>query len=665
MTENDAEWLGDLADADVALLEKAPGGALSETGRQAATEASLSLLGVYFSRGDQELVQRPAIAVSDEDQQLDALRAGLRLRVGIAAGRRLGDLLDAIVKRPTFRYELRTAEHAGSLSGALDITRWVTRPRGEQDVSFPVLEVRRGLITPENVLAAYAVRWLLDELRTSLAASLATTDVIEYQAVRQLRERLTRAVQVPALAGCVRSAAAIRTRGAAKRLVSDVKRRLRRREIANARPYEALARWIDTCLGGKPAVSAGEVDLALYGDRFDHKLFELWCLGAISRGLAAALQVPEPTVHPGWRVSAPAYTFNAFSGRIEIYFQRAVRAVDERHAARWRKDSGRRLGGIPDIVVRARPTIGDVHLAIIDPKLRQRDRLPAEEIYKVLGYLQNFSVTPPVGAVLIYTTSNHAAVPDVFHDHSGGTLLSVALNPSAPAAVTAETLDVVIRTLLGLIGHRLPEETPGQSAEAAETDDEHSERVIGNVRASVESWGRAHLGKIAPSMERIETLIGGPRWRSLDGDVQIMMATADLIGHQLDPVADFSGPVIGMCAAVENVIHTNVIAPAVEDNPARQRQTRTFGAVLDAIEVATRSGGSQLHRDIRGHLASRGVDFDRVLMLIPLWRRLNIRYRVPAAHRQVLSKADWQHLYRMILGSENLFLQTFDCLQGP
>jgi len=59
---------------------------------------------------------------------------------------------------------------------------------------------------------------------------------------------------------------------------------------------------------------------------------------------------------------------------------------------------------------------------------------------------------------------------------------------------------------------------------------------------------------------------------------------------------------------------------------------------------------------------SSGVDLNEVLKLIPLWRRLNIRYRVPAAHREVLSKADWQQLYRMILGTDNLFLQTFDTL---
>ena len=231
MTADITEWLDEPADTDIALLESAPGGALSEAGRQAAIEASLSLLGVYFASGDQRLVERAAIGSAINDRELDALRAGLRLRVAIAAGRRLASLLDDIAERPTFRYELHTTEQVGALRGTLDINRWVTRPKGNQELSFPVLEVQRGLGTPENVLAAYAVTWLLRELRTSLGASLATKGAVEYRVVRQLRDRLIRARQLPALAACIPAAAAIRTKRAAEYLISQVKRRLRRRDI--------------------------------------------------------------------------------------------------------------------------------------------------------------------------------------------------------------------------------------------------------------------------------------------------------------------------------------------------------------------------------------------------------------------------------------------------
>lgn len=662
MTATDVEWLGEHPATDAALVDEAPGGALSDAGRQAAVEASLSILGLYFSGGEQELADRAAISRSDADLELEALRAGLRLRVALAAARRLLGLLHAVAGRPTFRYELRSTEHIGTLSGALDVNRWATRPRGgDQDVTFPVIQVTRGSRTPENTLAAYAASWLIRELRSSLQASLASRDHVEFAGVRQARQRLERVLGVPAFANCRADAEAIRTHAATIRLVSHVQRRLRRREVANPGPYRALVGWMEACLSGAPVVDPGEVDLAVYGTRFDNKLYELWCLGAIGRAVAAALNVPEPEINPAWRRSAPAYTFENFAGRFDVFFQRSIAAVDASHVARWQKDGGRRLGGIPDIAVRARPAGADVRFAIIDPKLRQRDRLPAEELYKILGYIQNFEIRPPVGAVLIYTTSPDPVEPDVFRDGGGGTLMSIALNPAATPEDTAAALAPLVKVLLGLIDLEATSAVTGSDA-TDESGDEQAEGVVDGVRLAMASWAQSHLAEIAPSRDRIETLVGSERWQALSADVQVMMATADLVGHQLDPAADFSGPVIGMCAAVEHLIHHVLVTPVVGADKARERQMRTLGAVLDAVELATREKGGPIPRDIASTMRTAGIDVGAVAALMGFWRRMNTAFRVPAAHRQVLTKSDWQQLYRLVMGSDMLFVRTYDAL---
>ena len=424
--------------------------------------------------------------------------------------------------------------------------------------------------------------------------------------------------------------------------------------------------WVEACLSGQPPVAPGDINLAVYGDRFDSKLFELWCLWVLGHELAAALYLPEPSIHLAWRRTAPAYTLDAFSGRIELYFQRGLSGIDEMHAARWTEDDGRRLGGIPDIVVKARPTIGDTRFAVIDPKLRQRNRLAAEELYKVLGYLQNFNVMPPTGAVLIYTTSTETAGFHLFRDGQGGTLIQVALNPSAPAPATASALDVLVRTVLGLIDYRLPEaQQEGPVPAETETEEDRTEQVINDISSSLMNWGQVHSGEIASSRERLEALVGEECWRSLDDDAQLMMATADFVGHSALPSdAEFSGPVIGMCKAVEYLLHASLIAPVVGSDAAREKQTRTLGAAIDAIEVACRSQGNQLHHDIRARLVANGIDPSDVLNLILPWHKLNTDYRVPAAHRQALRKPSWQRLYHMLLGPENLFIQTFNTLRN-
>ena len=663
MSDDLSDWLGEPTEADVILVERAPGGALSAEGRQAAIEASLAILSLYFSDGEQELVDRSAVSSSPDDRELDELRAGLRLRVAIAAGRRLVQMIESIERRPTFRYELRSVEHASSLNGALDINRWVTRPRGAEDLSYPVFEVQRGMRTPENVLTVYAALWLLNELRTSLSSSLATTQAVEYRAVRTLRDRLNRAIQLPTFAGCTKTARAIRTQSAVKRLISDVNRRLTRREIYASRPYEALADWVDDCLRGRPAVAAGDIDLAMYGDRFDNKLFELWCLRSLGNNLARALNLPDPLVQMGWRRGAPTYSLETFTGRIDMYFQRSISALEGRDSARWTKENGRRLGGIPDIVVMAQSTAGERRVAVIDPKLRQRDRLPSEELYKVLGYLQNFEVVPAIGVVLMYTTSTTAVVPDVFHDNMGGALISVALNPSALPEATIQSMDIVVRTVLGLIDYQVPDPVVnGSGTNVNVSPDEHIEQAIHDVQDSIRLWGRDHPGEIGSSRERLEALVGDTRWSLLDDDVRVMMATADLVGHRLESTADFSGPVIGMCAAIEHILHASVISPVVGTDVVWAKQTRTFGSAIDALDIACRLEGGALHGDIRSYLLVRGIDYNDLSTLLPLWRKLNREFRVPAAHRQVISKARWQEMYRIVIGADSLFIRTFDSL---
>jgi len=662
MTALDAEWFGEPPETDARLIEEAPGGALSELGRQAAVEASLSLLGVYFSSGDQDLSERSAASRTAAASELEELLAGLRLRVALAAGRRLLTFLENMARRPTFRYQLVSTEQVGSLSGALDINRWVTRQRGgDQDLSFPVSEVRRGSRTPENTLASYATQWLTRELRDSFRASTASVEAVEYRAVRRLRERLERAQRIPALADCRQDAQTIRTRVAVERLISQVRRRLQRREIAHPGPYRKLVEWIDECLAGVPTVEPGAVDLSAYGDSFDSKLYELWCLGALGRALARAFNLPEPRIGSAWRRTGAAYQFEVFAGRLDLFFQRSLSSVDAGHAATWKRENGRRLGGIPDIVVRAHPTAGNRRYAVIDPKLRQRQRLPSEELYKILGYLQNFGVQPPVGVVLIYTTSTDAVEPDVFTDGAGGILMSVALNPAAPSEVVDAALESVVAVVLNLIEYQSVGAALSGS-DADQGDAERTEGVIDAARSSLTAWGRSHLAEIGPSRERLATLVGEERWQVLSEDVQVMMATADLIGHQLDPAADFSGPVIGMCAAVEHLLHAAVITPVTSGNHGWQRQTRTLGAALDTIDLACRGRGSQLPRDVQTHMLSADIDPTAVAGLIPAWRRMNTAFRVPAAHRQVITRADWQRLYRLVIGGEALFTQTYDAL---
>jgi hypothetical protein len=410
-------------------------------------------------------------------------------------------------------------------------------------------------------------------------------------------------------------------------------------------------------------VNSGDVSLALYDGRFDNKLFELWCLRMLGREIARALNLPERQVSERWRRGEPAYSFENFAGRIDVFFQRSIPVIAPSQGARWTTGDGVRLGGVPDIVVRVRPLKGAERLVVLDPKLRQRDRLPAEELYKVLGYLQNYDVAPAIGGVFIYTTEHDLKPPVVFSDGLGGTLLAVTLNPTASAEANATAMRPVVTALLQLID---VEAMPGAAEGAGEGDEELvGENMISSARRTLLTWGSGHMSEIQPSRERVLALIGEDRWARLDDDVQIMMATADLVGHQLDAGADFSGPVIGMCASIEHILHGHLLGPVTAGHPELERQARTFGAAIDAVEHAVEGRGGALANQLRAWIDEAGIDVDRVHDLIPQWRRLNLAFRIPAAHRELLTRHHWQGVYRLVVGAEGLLASTLDACEGP
>lgn len=640
----------DLSIGDVE--EAALGGAFNRAGRRAALAGALPLLGVYFSSGYESTDYR-GIAEVGATEEGDPALAGLRLRVAVASGRKLIAILESVRTARTFRYETVRAEQTGHLSGVLDLNRWLTRSRGGGDeVTYPVVEVARGVQTPENVLAAYAGQWIVRELQHAGAQSLAGDRTTDYTAARSITRRIERELQLAPFGSVADQARQLRTSSAVKQVIAAVRRRVRRREMAVPRPFADLADWVDRSLSGNPTLDAGDLDLAAYDDTFDPKLFELWCLRQLAARLSAVLNVPEPRVKP-WLSGEPSFEFATFAGTVQVYFQTSVSRIDPARSARWRTADGAPLRGIPDIVVAAMPRGADSNrIVVIDPKLRQRDRAPAEELYKVLGYFENFEIHPPRGALLTYTTSAEAQRPVVFSDGEAGRLVWTALNPAADAAATDEAFGEVVETILDALGYEPPPYA------AASTD---FESTLAGVRSSLASWAATHSIEIAPSLERMRTLLGEDCWSALTEEERTMLATADTLGYQLDRTGDFSGPVIGLSAAVESVLHRSLIAPVFTvDELAKSKNYKTFGSQLWAVREACGDDASKEPR-IREHIIARGFAVADLLAMTAQTgdlSTLNSRWRIPAAHRSVLTQDEWRASYKMVVGEGRLLARV-------
>ncbi|WP_262003576.1 hypothetical protein [Microbacterium sp. Mcb102] len=632
-------------------------GQFTVEGRRAALAGALPMLGVYFSLGHASTDYDGAAGAGAADEADPAL-PGLRLRVAIASGRKLLEILAEAQREATFRYESVRAEQTGHLSGVLDINRWVTRPHGGGgDISFPVIDVARGVNTPENILGAYAGLWVVRELRHAATRAAAAVNSTDYHVARSLARRIERDLQRAPFGGVEKAARAVRTSAGVTQLVSTVRRRVRRREVANPLPFVRLADWVASNLSGEPVLSAGDLDVAAYDETFDPKLFELWCLRQLAIRLSVALNVPEPKVRLRRR-GTPVFEFAMFAGTVRVYFQTSITRIDAARSARWHTSDGAPLGGIPDIVVAVTPRGAEsMRLVVVDPKLRRRHRPPAEELYKILGYFENFEVHPPRGALLTYTTSTVAPAPVAFEDKAHGQLVWAALNPAADEDASDATFDAVVNVVLDALGFEPP---LGGSA----TDEEST---IGAVQAALATWAAGHSADIAPSLERMRTLIGEDCWKKLHAEERTMLATADTLGHQLDSAGDFSGPVIGLCAALEHLLHRVTFAQAfteAELQAPAQRYFKTFGGQIRGIREAS---GENLASSpqLSAHIAAEGfAAADLLALCLPTGDLsiLNTRWRIPAAHRDVMTQREWRAAYSMVVGSGQLLVRTVGAL---
>lgn len=652
----------------------ARGGALSEAGRQAAIASTLPVLGLYFASGQQPLETRRAIApaVDPAPDPTSALLAGIRLRVALAAAERLLTILKRIMDRPTFRYQLRSIDSTGIVTGQIDVTRYLTQIGTVSEVrTYPVWEARRVEGTPENVLAVYAGRWLLGELRDAASASAMNSDGPEWSAHKNRSRALIAALNLPGLATCAPMAMEINRRRSERALLAQVQRRLRRREVANPSPYTELLAWVDRCLRREPAAEPGSIDWSFYGDRFDTKLFELWCLHAVAQSVSAQLVTDLPPLEPRWRAGTAAYTWDRPAGVLRLYFQKSIGTISGAHTARWRRTdtSGSTLGGVPDFVVQATLRHGQKdRFAVVDAKLRQRGGPPAEELYKILGYLDNFAVADdPNGAILYHTTETGRLTRYEYRREAGpGTLLAVALNP-ADLEASKDALAPVTRMLLGLLG--IPPLASDRNAVAQSEEDDHEMLAERQVAARVRELHA--LAQMLPtttldaSRRRVRAMLGDQRWNLLPVPVQTMLATSEHVGFSLESTADFSGPVIGVCASVEVIVHDRLIEPAVGQDRRIVARCRTLGQAIHATRSALRRGSDPLHLLLRQQIDRLSVDKSSLADLLDLLDGMNRRFRIPAAHRDLIVDSTWHAAWTSIVGQDRMLGRTLDVLSSP
>ncbi|MCL5947620.1 MAG: hypothetical protein M1420_00420, partial [Actinobacteria bacterium] len=125
-------------------------------------------------------------------------------------------------------------------------------------------------------------------------------------------------------------------------------------------------------------------------------------------------------------------------------------------------------------------------------------------------------------------------------------------------------------------------------------------------------------------------------WDHLDADSQRMLATAEHFGGEASADMDHSGPLLGLAAACERLLRAFVVGL----NPLMPG-AMTFGRLLKLLKEAATSRPGPLSRQLGDALDETTVRQADLVALIDDLFSLNMLYRIPAAHADVVEEQLW------------------------
>jgi hypothetical protein len=337
------------------------------------------------------------------DEFVDELRA----RHALGLGLRLQPVIASIERRHSTQRVTSLSESRGAIRGRLHVSHYLARRQALRTLPrrYPVLVTRTVPETPENVLAMQAMGLLARAASRSPFPNQSAEGTLARAQYVWLRSRMRRYPWSD-----------VRRRDhPSPQLLSAIDWRVRRRQTGNESAYTELLDWwgdfsLDARLMGRAGIDRVTQGILAFppGDFFWDRVFEVFVLTETSRSLRAGdcTLLRRRPLHERHR--GPVETWRDAEGRqIDIWFQRAAPAG----SSSWTYEQGGPLRGIPDVVIESpgRPTV------LIDAKYRASRQSRSDEIYKMLGYAENFRSLRPFTGILVFPgadSSLNLAGPD-------------------------------------------------------------------------------------------------------------------------------------------------------------------------------------------------------------------------------------------------------------
>jgi hypothetical protein len=313
--------------------------------------------------------------------------AEIAARLDLARVVEVGRLLPRFGEEATkaFRHEVVTSK--GYLRGKLHVPRYLRALAQGETSSIPVVRATKQSATPENYFLSEVLR-----LSSATCASWVARGGAEGRLAGSLARELAR-TETEAPWSSLRS----RPRPSLRELSSIVRGRVVTGAIPKDGVADLLSRQFPPHRIATPTILEETVDALLFllsnDSRFEDRIFELICLAWLVAGLQAHardVSIDLKAVKGGGGTPVAKCTIRGWL--VEVFFQTATSVTP---VGRWKyTHSGAALRGIPDIVLRCQNSASPPErIVFIDAKNRTFAS-ESEVIYKLLGYKENFAISP-------------------------------------------------------------------------------------------------------------------------------------------------------------------------------------------------------------------------------------------------------------------------------
>lgn len=319
----------------------------------------------------------------------------------------INELIEAInyfERHSSFSYKSVDKVYNGEIHGNLNINKYIkSKAKRMMPREYPCVIKTKSSLTPENILVIYIINKtnttlnaLLDFMKKNNNYSFSS----EFEQLNSNIKALYSFTKKSYFSECTRASKSLYQQYGEeliKQLSSDILSRAKKGKIIKYENYKRIFNWYKTYqCNNLVKITDQNLKILRYNGDFSNKCFELWCLYKIKQTFIESFNA-KLSVQNNVMNSSNSYIFKldlVTGGNLEIYYQKGAGLywTDQCNPSWKYTDNNQMLRGIPDITIQYKSVENSLIMIDIKNKIRF-NRTNSEEIYKMIGYFDNFKKT--------------------------------------------------------------------------------------------------------------------------------------------------------------------------------------------------------------------------------------------------------------------------------